>query len=244
MNFRDLGGYRTADGQMVRWGRLYRSAAMNGLTLTDYRYLGQLGIATVCDLRANEERSSAPVNWPADVKPKVLVRDYKLDFGGLMQVLARPGATGEMATEAMAEGYKQTPFEHKAQFAEMFRELLSGRPLAFNCSAGKDRTGMAAYLVLTALGVPHEVALADYLLSNVYYQPKPPEPGEKIDPSMAMLAKLPPDVIKALMEVDARYMQAALESIEARGGMACYLREDLGLGEAEVTRLRALYLTR
>ena len=243
-NFRDLGGYRTADGQVVRWGRLYRSAAMHMLTAGDYRYLGQLGIGTVCDFRASEERASAAVDWPADVKPKLLTRDYALDFGGIVKVLGQPGANGEMAAAAMAEGYRELPFEHKGQFAEMFRELLTGRPLAFNCSAGKDRTGMAAYLLLTALGVPHETALADYLLSNQYYRPKPAAPGAKADASMAMLAKLPPEVLNALMGVDARYMQAALDSIEARGGMARYLREDLGLGAAELSRLRALYLTR
>ena len=244
MNFRDLGGYRTTDGQVVRWGKLYRSAAMHTLTASDYRYLGQLGIGTVCDFRASEERASATVEWPADVKPKILTRDYALDFGGLIKVLSRPDATGEMAAAAMAEGYRETPFEHKAQFAEMFRELLTGRPLAFNCSAGKDRTGMAAYLLLTALGVPHETALADYLLSNQYYRPKPPAPGAKMDLTVAVLAKLPPEVLKALMGVDARYMQAALESIEAKGGMARYLREDLGLGDGELARLRTLYLTR
>lgn len=245
MNFRDLGGYRTTVGQTVRWGKLYRSAAMHTLTAPDYRYLGQLGIGTVCDLRANEERASASVDWPADVKPKILTRDYALDFGGLIKVLGRPDANGEMAAAAMAEGYRQTPFEHKDQFAEMFRALLTGHaPLAFNCSAGKDRTGMAAYLILTALGVPHETALADYLLSNQYYRPKPPAPGTKMDPTVAMLSKLPPEVLKALMGVDARYMQAALESIEAKGGMARYLREDLGLGDTELKRLRTLYLTR
>ncbi len=244
MNFRDLGGYRTSDGQTVRWGRLYRSAQMSALTASDYRYLGQLGIGTVCDFRATEERASATVTWPADVKPKLLTRDYPLDFGGIVKVLSQHGADAEKAAGAMAMGYREMPFEHKGQFAQMFRELLSGRPLAFNCSAGKDRTGIAAYLLLTTLGVPHATAEADYLLSNTYYRPKAPAAGAKPDPSMAMLATLPQGVLQALMGVDARYLQAALDSIEAKGGMARYLREDLGVGEAEVKQLKALYLMR
>ena len=53
-NFRDLGGYRTRDGRTVRWGMLFRSGAMDGLTAADYAYLGKIGIRTVCDFRSNE----------------------------------------------------------------------------------------------------------------------------------------------------------------------------------------------
>jgi protein-tyrosine phosphatase len=245
MNFRDLGGYRTGDGQMVGWGQLYRSAAMAGLTADDFRYLGGLGIGTVCDFRANEERASAPTGWPADVKPRILTRDYALDMGPLMAAFTSGGITAEKARLAMAEFYKQLPWEHKDQFAEMFGELLAGRaPLAFNCSAGKDRTGMAAVLLLSALGVPRETAVADYLLSNTYYRPKPPAPGAKLDATSAALARLPADVLQVLMSVDPLFIESALDAIEAKGGMDRYLREEMGLSDADRARLKTLYLTR
>jgi protein-tyrosine phosphatase len=243
VNFRDLGGYQTVDDKTVAWGKIYRSAVMSGLTAADYRYLGDLGIGAICDFRANDERTREPVNWPAGMNMKVLARDYKLDMAPLMAVFGGGDITEEQTRAAMASFYGELPFTFAPQFKEMFGELLkSEAPLAFNCSAGKDRTGMAAVLVLGALGVPRETAIADYLLSNRYYKPKPPAPGAAPDPTMAMFARLPPDVIKALMGVDRRYIEASLAAIDAKGGMEKYLREDMGLGPSKLARLRALYL--
>lgn len=243
VNFRDLGGYQTADGKKVAWGKIYRSAVMSGLTASDYRYLSDLGIGAICDFRANDERSREPVNWPANMNMKVLARDYKLDMAPLMAVFGSGDISEDKTRAAMASFYGELPFTFAPQFKEMFGELLKGEaPLGFNCSAGKDRTGVAAVLVLSALGVPRETAIADYLLSNRYYKPKPPAPGAAPDPTMAMFARLPPDVIKALMGVDRRYIEASLAAIDAKGGMEKYLREDMGLGPSKLARLRALYL--
>lgn len=243
-NFRDLGGYVASDGRTVRWGKLFRSATMNGLTADDFRLLGKMGISTVCDFRDTGEREASPVAWPQGVQPRVLTRDYALDLGPMMGVFAQPGVTGEQARQAMAGFGRDMPFMFKAQFSEMFRELVAGRaPLAFNCSAGKDRTGMAAVLVLSALGVPRETAIADYLLSNQYYKPRMPAAGAKLDPTTAFLAKLPPEVLGALMGVDRRYMEASLAAIDEKGGMDRYLREDMGLSDVDRSRLKALYLT-
>ncbi|KAB7647453.1 tyrosine-protein phosphatase [Polymorphobacter fuscus] len=244
VNFRDLGGYRGAGGKPVAWGHIYRSAVMSGLTAADFRYLNDLGIGAVCDLRANEERDRDPVNWPAEMNMRVLVRDYKLDMAPLMTLFTSGGdVSAEKTRAAMTAVYADMPFSFASQYKEMFGELLkSDRPLAFNCSAGKDRTGLAAALVLSALGVPRETVIEDYLLSNRYYKPKPPKPGAAPDPTMAMFARLPPDVVQALMGVDRQYIEAAFAAIDAKGGMSRYLRENMGLGPAELTRLRSLYL--
>jgi protein-tyrosine phosphatase len=245
MNVRDLGGYRSADGKPVAWGKLYRSAVMSGLSAADYRYIGALGIATVCDFRANDERMREPVNWPAGVKPKVLVRDYALDMGALAAMFSGGPVTGETTRAAMASFYEDLPFEFAGQYRAMFAAMLeSDRPLAFNCSAGKDRTGMAAALILTALGVPRETVIADYLLSNLYYKPKPLKPGASPDPTAQLLARMPAEVTEALMGVDRRYIEASFAAIETKGGMDRYMRDELGLGAEEIARLRARYLER
>lgn len=127
----------------------------------------------------------------------------------------------------------------------MFAALLEGdTPLAFNCSAGKDRTGLAAALILTALGVPRETIIEDYLLSNRYYKPKPPKPGASPDPTAALLARMPPEVTQALMGVDRRYIEASFEAIDAKGGIGRFLKDDLALETNEIARLRSLYLKR
>lgn len=245
MNFRDLGGYRTADGKSVAWGKIYRSAAMSDLTAADYSYIGGLGIGVVCDLRANDERLRQPVNWPRAVKPKVLVRDYNLDMGALAAMFGSGAITAERTRDAMTSFYKDLPLTFSEQYREMFAALLEGdTPLAFNCSAGKDRTGLAAALILTALGVPRETIIEDYLLSNRYYKPKPPKPGASPDPTAALLARMPPEVTQALMGVDRRYIEASFEAIDAKGGIGRFLKDDLALETNEIARLRSLYLKR
>jgi protein-tyrosine phosphatase len=97
---------------------------------------------------------------------------------------------------------------------------------------------------LSALGVPRETAVADYLLSNTYYRPKPPAPGAKMDATSAALARLPADVLQVLMSVDPLFIESALDAIEAKGGMDRYLREEMGLSDTDRTRLKTLYLTR
>ncbi len=243
-NFRDLGGYRTSDGRTVRWGVLFRSGAMNGLTEADFAYLSKIGIHTVCDFRSTDERTSAPVRWPGGSAPKVFADDYKLDMQGLD--FRQAGSwTGEQTRAAMAAFYPRTLDTFNSQYRRMFGELLAGHvPLAFNCSAGKDRTGVAAALILTALGVPRETVIEDYLLSNRYFDPaKAVSVGD--DATTRTWRSLPAPVLKAMMGVDRSYIEAVFQVIDAHpGGADGYLKDKLGLGHAELAKLRARYTTR
>lgn len=242
-NFRDLGGYRTRDGRMVRWGVLFRSGAMNQLTPADFAYLGRLGIRTVCDFRSTDERNAAPVKWPGSVTPQVFADDYKMDMSG-WDFRAAGTWTGAQARAAMAASYPQTLTHFNGQYRRMFRQLLAGQvPLAFNCSAGKDRTGVAAALILTALDVPRETVIADYLLSNRYFDPAKAMSAD--DPATAVWKRLPPEVLQTMMGVDRSYIEAVFRVVDAhRGGATGYLRDELGLGRGELARLRQLYTVR
>lgn len=244
-NFRDLGGYRTRDGRQVRWGLLYRSGAMNGLTERDFTQLQARGIRTVCDFRSAAERAGAPVHWPAAVRPAIFAEDYAMerDFAGLM----RPDLTGAQAAAAMTAAYARMPMRFAGQYRRMFAELVAGRaPLAFNCSAGKDRTGIAAALILTALGVPYATVTEDYLLSNRYFDPRRGASGTVADDrTAAFMKRLPPDALQALMGVDRRYLDAAFATMQAQpGGLDGYMRDQLGLDAAALRTLRSRYLTR
>lgn len=240
-NFRDLGGYRTTDGRTVKWGLLYRSGAMNNLTLKDYETLRARGIRSVCDFRDTRERAVAPVQWPAGAKPAVFADDYEMDSN--FRALMKPGLNGEQAATLMAEGYRDIPFRFAGQYKRMFAQLAAGNaPLAFNCSAGKDRTGVAAALLLTALGVPYATVMDDYLLSNQYFKPD----RMKADPQAAEFAKrVSPDALKAMMGVDRRYLDAAFDALRSRpGGLEGYYRNELGVDEVMKKALRARYLER
>jgi protein-tyrosine phosphatase len=114
-------------------------------------------------------------------------------------------------------------------------------PLAFNCTAGKDRTGIAAALLLTALGAARAKVIEDYLLTNQTLH---------IDGAMAasqasgsFLAQLPPAIAHPFMIADRRYIEAALAVVDShKDGASGYLRDELGLAPTDLARLRHLYL--
>lgn len=243
-NFRDLGGYRTADGREVVWGQLFRSGVMASLTPDDFTRLGSLGIQTVCDLRSTDERAREPVDWPKGIQPTVLATDYGLDMGALAGLFRGGPVTAEATRAAMAGFYREVPATFAPQFRQMFRELVEGRvPLAVNCSAGKDRTGVASALILSALGVPRETVIADYLLSNRYVMSEMPR-GVGEDPTARLLAGLPPDALQALMGVERSYIEASFAAIDERGGLDRYLADTLGLSPRDLKTLRRRYLRR
>jgi len=241
-NFRDLGGYATAEGKRVKWGSLYRSGSMVDLTDADYRYLNQLGIVMVCDLRSSEERSDEPTLWQAQAAPQRLERDYELEVGQLYAALLQPGISTEEVKAVFADFYREVPEQFAAHYRDMFAALVAGKaPLAFNCSAGKDRTGVGAALLLTALGVDREVVMEDYLLSNKYYKPRAAQSGGD-DATSRMLAALPQELLAVLMGVDRMYLEATFEAIETRhGSVEAYLDEVLGVDAAALASLRAQY---
>jgi protein-tyrosine phosphatase len=241
-NFRDLGGYGTVDGRTVKWGLLFRSGSMHSLTPADYSYLQGRGIRTVCDFRSSDERKAEPVAWPQAGKTIVLADEYPMSALGVAGPSA--GLTAEQAREQMASSYPQMLTFFNGQYRRMFAELLAGRaPLAFNCSAGKDRTGVAAALVLTALGVPRQTIIEDYLLTNTYFDPR--KVVRSAGQASAGWDKLPPEVLKAYMVADRSYIESALKVVDGhKGGADGYLRDALGLSAAELGTLRLMYTER
>lgn len=242
-NFRDLGGYRTTDGRTVRWGVLFRSGSMHFLTPADYAYLDRLGIRTVCDFRSTQERAAEPALWPAGKAPHVLADDYdmaqRIPGTQGQTMMAAPNA--EQARATMAATYPALLRNFNGQYRRMFGELLAGRvPLAFNCTAGKDRTGVAAALILTALGVPRETVIEDYLLTNRYFDPR--KVVQQDDQASQAWRKLPPEVLKAYMGADRSYIEAVFAVMDAhRGGVNGYLQDELGLSRAQLQKLHRMY---
>lgn len=238
-NFRDLGGYRTSDGHSVRWGKVFRSGSMAGLTPADYEYLGRLGIRSVCDFRTAGERKSDPNKWVETARINYWTRDYDMSGGDLAKLFTGK-ATAEQARASMAEMYRELPYEQAPAYKEMFRKMVAGElPLAFNCSAGKDRAGLAAALVLTALGVPRETVFADYELSNRYLR----SALARDKASDHMLSNLPKDIIGPLLAADPLYIKTAFdEMIRRDGSPEAYLRNIVGLTEQDQASLKRALL--
>ncbi len=251
INFRDLGGYRTPDGRSVRWGTLYRSGVMSSLTDADYDYLKHLGIKTICDLRSDKERSVDPTQVNR-IAPgvKYLSWDYDMafDVGAFAKAFSAGGDPQETALRLMAGFYRTMPAEFAPRYREAFDALKAGDGLLFNCSAGKDRTGLLAALVLTSLGVAPDAVVSDYAMSQrvpslkKLAHRKTGKDGKE-DPGMAMLAKLPPPAIAALMGTDPVYLNAAFDQIRAdHGSIDAYLERELGVTTADREVLKKMYL--
>jgi protein-tyrosine phosphatase len=160
-NFRDLGGYPTADGRMTRWRRLFRADGLSRLTENDMVVLASLGVVTVIDLRTDLEATTQG-RFPEGVDG---VSYHHLP---LTDTLPGEEETPDWDRAAfVSERYLSMLSEGRATVAAALRLLAdpARHPAVFHCSVGKDRTGVLAALVLGFLGVPDEVIVEDYALS-------------------------------------------------------------------------------
>lgn len=231
-NFRDLGGYEGHGGRPLRWRRLFRSDHLGGLTAADREVLAQLGLGSSLDFRGADERATATYEVPG-------VRQHALSIEPTVaQRMNDITAAGRELTVSDVEGlmrdlYRALVQRHAARFAQFFAHLLQAEaPVVFHCTAGKDRTGVAAALLLSALGVPRDIVMQDYLLTNEVFRPP-----------WVPRADIAPEVLQALWGVQAGYLEAAFEVIDREhGGAERYLRQRVGLGEAELTALARRYL--
>ena len=230
-NFRDLASHaRPARG--IRPHTLFRSDHLGAINEDDARQIQALGIRRVLDFRGAEERTSA-----ACVLPDVTVHSLAIE-PTIVQVLSDLLNSGHQLTGPEVVGFMQNTYRgfvrhNTHRFAEFFGHLLeSNEPTVFHCTAGKDRTGFAAALVLHALGASPDDVMNDYLLTN-----------DRLKFPAAAGWQLPPEAAAVLYRVQPEFLHAAFEAVDQDyGGLDAYLREGLGLREAERERLRELYL--
>lgn len=258
-NFRDLGGYPGADGKHVRWGVLFRSAAMPKLTEADNRYLSSLNIKSVVDLRSVDERQLVPTDWRA--KPGA--HYIAIDYPGEVLFSRLQGYNGPEREQVTERLYDQFPALLRDEYKAVFGALLAHRvPMVIQGSAGQDRTGIAAALILSALGTPRPIIYQDYLRSIEDRKPSNEmtnvdlrqyiktnsearflvEYRDFVEKSRRMnrpLQQNPP-----LRDSHGRpLLQDALEQIESdHGSIMNYLDRELGVHARDIAKLRALYL--
>ncbi len=232
-NLRDLGGYVGAGGRRVRFGRLYRSASLASLTEADRERIRALGLATICDFRGRRERERAL--YEADLARDIHALPIEPKVGGsVREIMATREATGEDVFELLRRAYRAYVTDCAPAYARFLNLLLApdAASVLFHCTAGKDRTGFAAALLLGLLGVRFEDILADYLASNRLWAP-----------DEAMRASVPGEAGAVLFAVHAELLEEAFALIEERwGGLEAYAAAMLGLDGAALARLRALYL--
>jgi len=231
-NFRDLGGYAAHGGRSVRWRVLFRSDHLANLTDADRRQLQVLNIGRSFDFRGQRESAAQAYAWPGTERHHLAIEPTLVQY---LQKQAQSGQpiTPEAAAGAMEVTYQGFVRSNSERFAQLFTHLLaSDSPLVFHCTAGKDRTGFAAALVLGALGVSRADILQDYLLTNALYRRE-----------AVHNAPLSPEVMDVVWRVREAFLDAAMQAIdEDYGSMALYLESGLGLHADALERLRERYL--
>lgn len=240
-NFRDMGGIKNKDNRFVRWGLLFRTDEMNKLTEEDINYIASTGLQTVFDFRTFNEKEGgmggmippAPDKLPVSVKK---THSLPMSAGNIfseeMIEKIRMGATQDELTEVMKNTYRELVGEE--EYVECYKEFFSclqnkdNLPVSYHCSAGKDRTGVAAMLIYSALDIDKNVIMEDYMLSKQYI-------AGKYDTYLKMYPQIAP-----LVTIREEYLEAAYETIEQKyGNMNRFLTEIL---EIDINKMKELYL--
>jgi protein-tyrosine phosphatase len=243
MNFRDLGGYPAVGGGVTRWRCVYRSDGLDQLTDADLDRLAGLGIRLVCDLRNDREVLDAPSRLPPLPELRHLRHPIGEDPTDTAPILDRilNGDIREFTTGQMAELYVGILELAGPVFARIV-ELAAhpaNHPMVFHCSAGKDRTGVAAALVLGVLGVTDDVLLDDYELTATY---RSATRIEALRPRLAA-AGVQVDAVRAYLSAERAVLAATLAHIRARwGSIEAYLHATGGLDHTTIQQARATML--
>jgi protein-tyrosine phosphatase len=248
-NFRDLGGYETADGGRVKWGQVYRSGKMPGLTDADVERLDDLALRTVITFLVPGEIE----RYGADRLP-VGVTEVRLPITGeRAEELSleagraiRSGDFSSLPADLNPEFHGLLLEDGREEYAAVLRQLgdPSNRPLVYHCSHGVHRTGTATAILLSALGVPWETIREDYLLSNEYRAEEIEAELDRIRQKVASDRGIPPEEVdmtnvEAFYRLEGHYIDAALErAVEEYGSMEGYIRDGLGITDEEIDRLR------
>lgn len=260
-NARELGGYACEDGRIVKSGVFLRTAALAGAAEEDIRRLKEdYHLSVVIDLRMTSEVAEAPDSEIDGVRNLHLgIIDEEAmekkrqsltaeDMEGIdpnnsldrLKLAVKMGIIGDQMYINFLSGD-----QGKASYAQMFKELLElpeGEALLFHCTQGKDRTGCAAMLILSALGVDEETILYDYVLTNTFN-------AQRIEAERQMLEGMGVEesefdlYMTAMDQVDPQYMVNALEWMKDNyGSVLGYITGELGVTEAQIEQLRDKYL--
>jgi protein-tyrosine phosphatase len=240
-NFRDFGGYETRDGGMIARGHFYRSAHFANATPEDITLLNALGVAFVVDLRRPEERAVDPNKWPGERAVTIFNDEGMVRPPAHVGVYQIADHTPELVAQFMRENYAGYPYElrYAALFKAFLNGLLNDGPGVVHCAAGKDRTGIACALVLTALGVDRELIFEDYELTNTAVDLQ--QRMAWLKTRIAMTTDSPPSdaALLPMVGVQRDYLQASFDAIEARDGdVLSYLANALEFGPEQVQALQ------
>ena len=243
-NFRDLGGYLTRDGRSVKWGQLYRSGHLADLTPRGLDLVTNLDLFAIIDFRSAYETQRHPDRVPENVQAFHLPvmdqanREMSQEIRDRIKTNQFDGFSPHVL---ITKAYRQFPTEFTPAYKSFIHTVLdaSGAPVVWHCTAGKDRTGYAAAILLRLLGVDQKTIFEDYLLSDQYVK--------KLNKRMlaVILARglKAYRMIKPLYGVQLDWLKAAFTKIDQEwGSFEIYIKDGLDLSSSDVAQMRNVLL--
>ena len=243
-NFRDFGGYKSHNGARLKSGILFRSGCLDEASDDDLEKLASIGIKTICDLRTDQERNQKPDRMPVNSSVKLIHIPISGSMQDEVENISRlsPWLSGKVRKANYAEIARRTYTEYvtdfKAEFAEALKLFTDSNnlPILIHCTAGKDRTGFSCALVQLTLGVPFEIVIQDYLLSNDHLEKLKAETSQRL--RVPTMLGFPVDKFLPLIESRKEYIEAAIAQINSDyQGIENYVRQGLGLSDEDVLKL-------
>ena len=237
VNFRDLGGYLTKTGKHVKSGVLYRSAALNTLTEKDVQKLSGLHLKYDFDFRGPYEVKTAPDKIPAGtIRISLPAGSENIGDSNYMKNMGR-----YMKSDSFLISFYTNLSPFKDRYAPLFDSLLVNKqvsPILFHCTAGKDRTGIAAAFILYALGVKEETIIEDYEATNYYRRNE----NAKAIAQMTKYYGLDEKTASSMMGAKKEYIQSTFATIRVQyGTVDNYLEKVMGLTSQKIKALQAIY---
>ena len=238
VNFRDLGGYETTGGRRVKWGEVFRSGHLSRVTEKDKAFLQTMGIRVVCDFRTPGEIKAQPDWLPEDGSASY--HHYPIVHGEFDPVAAMESLQkGDISW--LTEDFIIKRYIAKIDlFPKVWGEILEmladpdNRPLVFHCTAGKDRAGACAALILLVLGVPEHTVIYDHGLSNIYIA----EALQMINERIKALG-IDPDDVAPYFTAPRNAIIALVNHVrKAYGSTAEYMKDKAGLSKNTLNDLK------
>ena len=244
INFRDIGGYVNSQGRRVKWRKIMRCGHLANLTQGDLDVLEEIGVSQIHDFRRVEEQAQNP---SCAVRAE-FIDDYQMSIGDISrfwEFLFEGELSAESSHQLVVNSYRNCIQAVIPAFSRFMRHIVDNADNAsvFHCSAGKDRTGMAAALILSALDVPRDTIVADYMLTIEHYDSA--RLIEIVEGHLrdAKVESWERSWLIPYCSVHQDNIVAFLEAIDAEyGDVRNYLTSALGLSDQDLIKIQESYL--